>query len=114
MATIEEYLATLTGPSRAAADRLLEIGREETAGIEPGCTEVISYGIPTFKRGKLRAHIAAWPHHASMYPVPRADEELLAKVTPYIAGKGTLRFSLDEPLPEPLIREVFRALLDIS
>ncbi len=40
-----------------------------------------------------------------IYPVP-GNPELVAELQPYIKGKGTLWFKLDEPLPLELISRV--------
>jgi len=48
----------------------------------------------------------------SLYPVPRGDEELDQEIAPYLAGKGTLRFPHDRPLPSALIEKVVRRLVE--
>ena len=39
------------------------------------------------------------------------DPALREQLTPYIKGKGTLWFPLDQPLPTELIKKVVRALV---
>ena len=46
-----------------------------------------------------------------MYPVPEGDDAFQAAISAHRAGKGTLRFSLAEPLPAELIRQIVRFLL---
>jgi uncharacterized protein YdhG (YjbR/CyaY superfamily) len=55
-------------------------------------------------------HFAAWKHHLSLYPVPDADPAFAAELAPYLAGKGTLRFPLDQPIPGGLIERVVTLL----
>jgi uncharacterized protein YdhG (YjbR/CyaY superfamily) len=79
----------------------------------PGAVEGISYRMPAYMipEGPLLG-LAAWKEHYSIYP---ASDQLVAafkgKLTPYRAGKGTLRFSLAEPVPAKLIERIakFRA-----
>ncbi len=73
----------------------------------PGSAEVISYNIPTMTRdGQRYVHFAGWKSHISLYPVPEGDEALARELEPYEEGKGTLRFSLKQPIPYELIGRV--------
>jgi uncharacterized protein YdhG (YjbR/CyaY superfamily) len=40
------------------------------------------------------------------------DDELAAAIAPYVAGKGTLKFSLDQPVPYDLIARLATAYVD--
>ncbi len=75
----------------------------------PEAQETISYAIPTFTlHDKYMLYFAGYEHHISVYPIP-SDESLQAQLESYVAGKGTLRFPLDQPIPYDLIAEVARA-----
>ena len=76
----------------------------------PGALETISYNIPTMVRdGRRFVHLARMGQACHHYPVPDADEDLAADLAPYIVGQGTLRFSLDQPIPYALIGRVAQA-----
>jgi hypothetical protein len=45
-----------------------------------------------------------------VYPLPAADAALQQDIAPYLAGKGTLRFGLREPVPYELVERVAAAL----
>ena len=62
----------------------------------PGMTEVMSDGI---EFGENLVHFAGWKKHVSLYPVPEPDEPLEAEMSPYLAGKGTLKFPLGSRFP---------------
>ena len=67
----------------------------------PDVREVLSYGVIGYKPDpKKRAvvFISGWRDHVAIYPVP-GNPELVAELQPYIKGKGTLWFKLDESLP---------------
>jgi len=108
-ADIEEYVATLLPEAGAAVQRVRGWVHEEI----PGLTEVIRYNIPTFQRdGHTLLHVAGWTEHLSVYPEPPApadDAGLVLDLAGHASGRGTLRFDLDQPLPEDLVRRLLRA-----
>ena len=56
--------------------------------------------------GKYLIYFAGWKNHISVYPVPTGSDEFNRKIAPYIAGKGTLKFPLDKPIPYKLITQM--------
>jgi uncharacterized protein YdhG (YjbR/CyaY superfamily) len=75
----------------------------------PKATEVISYGIPAFKlNDKMLVFFAGWKNHVSVYPIPPGPATFQKSLTPYIAGRGTLKFSLTKPIPYDLIKKVVK------
>ena len=67
----------------------------------PDVREVLSYGVIGYKPDpKKRAvvFISGRRDHVAIYPVP-GNPELATELQPYIKGKGTLWFKLDESLP---------------
>jgi uncharacterized protein YdhG (YjbR/CyaY superfamily) len=73
----------------------------------PGAKEIISYGIPAYllPEGTV-VFFAGWKEHFSLYPIgDDAPDTLGAALLQYEAGKGTLRFPLDEPVPVKLIEK---------
>lgn len=108
MNSVEDYIESVPKSSRQHFDELRELVKSELEGAH----EVISYGIVGYKPNpKKRAvvFISGWRDHIAVYPVPKNDD-LKSELSPYIKGKGTLWFSLTEPLPKELIRKVVRAL----
>jgi uncharacterized protein YdhG (YjbR/CyaY superfamily) len=99
--TIDEYLAPLSADQRAALERLRTI----IHATAPDAVECISYQIPAFKlHGKGLIWFAAARHHCAIYPVSN-DPALKDYDT---SGKGTLRFTVDAPLPAALVRKLVR------
>ena len=73
----------------------------------PGSGEKISYNIAAITlNDKSVVHFAAWSQYISVYPIPETSGELADQLAPHVAGKGTLRFQLDEPIPYSLIKTV--------
>jgi len=103
-ATVRDYIAQAEPKARKALKQL----RTAIKAAAPGITERISYRIPTFELdGRYVLYIAAFKKHVSVYPVTAG---MVAKygdaIAPYRAGKGTLRFSLDAPIPVELVAKL--------
>lgn len=107
--TVDEYIAGFPEEVRAI---LTEIRRRISA-LAPHATESISYRIPTFKVGtRPLVYFAGFAGHVSVYPIPDGPASFEELIRPYRAGKGTLRFPLDRPIPYDVIEEVTRRHLD--
>lgn len=107
-ALVDEYIAKFP----ADVQKVLTEVRAIMQAAAPGAEEKISYGIPTFVvDGKYLIYFAGWKKHISIYPVPVGDDAFNQKIAPYVAGKGTLKFPLDEPLPMKLISKMVKLRL---
>jgi uncharacterized protein YdhG (YjbR/CyaY superfamily) len=105
--TVAEYIGSFPEDVQAV---LREV-RRRILSVVPEAGETISYQIPAITlNGKSLVHFAAWKHHISLYPVPDADPAFAAELAPYLAGKGTLRFPLHEPLPDGVIERLVTLL----
>jgi uncharacterized protein YdhG (YjbR/CyaY superfamily) len=99
--SIDAYIA---GSSPSAQPILREI-RAVIRRAAPEATETISYGMPTFKMGRVIAHFGAFKTHIGLFP-PVREADLEARIAPYRGEKGNLRFPLDAPIPYDLIGEI--------
>jgi uncharacterized protein YdhG (YjbR/CyaY superfamily) len=107
--TVQEYLDSFHDDTKKVLRRV----QQSVRSVIPDSDEVISYGIPTYRlEGRPVVHFAGWKKHVSVYPVPDADEATEAALAPYRAGKGTLQFPLDQPVPYELIERVVAALVE--
>ena len=106
---IDRYLDALEEPKRTTLAQL----RQTILAILPEAEQTISYGLPAFKvRGKTIAGFAAFKNHLSYLPhsgsvFPELDDELRG----YSTSSGALRFSVDEPLPVPLVEKLIAVRL---
>ncbi len=106
--TVDEYMQGLSPEVREVLAQV----REVIAKVVPEGVECISYAIPAIKlNGKLLIHFSGWKEHISLYPIPPASDALTKKLQPYVAGKGTLKFPVDEPIPLALITQITKAHL---
>jgi uncharacterized protein YdhG (YjbR/CyaY superfamily) len=101
--SMDEYIASFPQETQ----KVLEEVRATIKAVAPDAKEKISYQIPTFElNGRNLIHFAGWKKHVSLYPVPAGDEAFEKKISKYVAGKGTLKFPLDKPLPMKLISKI--------
>jgi uncharacterized protein YdhG (YjbR/CyaY superfamily) len=110
-ATVDEYIASFPNE----VQRTLEDVRATIRAVVPGTEERISYGIPTFALGgRYVVYFSGWKRHVSVYPIPdtSGDPAFERELKPFMAGKGTLKFALERPLPIELIGRVAQRLLE--
>ena len=103
--TVDAYLDDIPEPFHGMLQHLRAIIREEA----PDATEVIAYGIPTFKLSGNLVHYAAFKNHMSFFPGSTAHNEALKdELAGYKLAKGTIQFTPDKQLPDDLIRKIVR------
>jgi len=108
--TVDEYLETAPEPHRST---LVEL-RATLRRILPDAEETVSYGMPAFKvKGKavagyahFKSHCSYFPHSGTVLPVLHDD------LADYEHSKGTLKFPIDQPLPESLVRRLVEVRLE--
>jgi uncharacterized protein YdhG (YjbR/CyaY superfamily) len=111
---VDHYISTFPADIQPVLQQI----RETIHAAVPGSQEKISYDIPTMTRdGKRYVHFAGWAKHVSLYPVPETGETetgyaLAAELEPYLAGRGTLKFPLNKPIPYDLIGRVAARLAE--
>jgi uncharacterized protein YdhG (YjbR/CyaY superfamily) len=106
-ATIDDYLALVTGKRRAALDAL----RRTIRSIVPDAEECISYGIPAFRvHGRVVGGFAATADGGSYYSFSgRTLDSLAPDLTGYSRTKSALHFGPGRTLPAALVRKLLRA-----
>src|SRR5947209_16641560 len=107
--SVDDYLAALPEEPRAVLAKL----RTTIQAAAPEATETISYQMPAFKdHGRFLVSYAAFKDHCSLFPASKAVMESLGEeLKPYFSGKGTLRFTVDEPIPSALVERIVKARL---
>ena len=102
---IDEYIAGFP----ADVQEILQKIRVTIKKAAPKAEEAISYKMPSFNlMGQYLIYFAAYKKHIGLYPVPSGDAEFNKEISIYQAGKGTLRFPLDKPIPYKLIRKIVK------
>jgi len=103
---IDDAISKLPADQSLALRSLLEV----ILSVMPVAEEVISYGVPMFKRnGKGVVAMSAKKDYCSLHlmspPLAKAMEKYLK---PYLKGV-TLHFKPDKPLPAPLVKKIVKA-----
>jgi len=100
--TVDEYMAALPEDRRGPMDAL----RRAIRAAAPDADETIAYNMPAFRTrgGTFLVSYDAYKAHYSLFPF---TDEMVAsfgeELAPYLAGKGTIRFPADRPIPEDLV-----------
>ena len=109
-ASVDEYLSGLPEDRRSAMETL----RAAVRAGAPEAVEAISYGMPALKShgGQFLVSYDAYKRHYSLFPATDAVVSALGdEVRPYLAGKGTIRFPADAPIPADLVTRIVRIRL---
>ena len=104
-ASVDDYLAGLTDEQQVAVRAL----RATIAAAAPMATEGIAYQMPAFRShgGQFLVSFAAYKKHCSLFPASEAVVNALGEeLTPYLAGKGTIQFPADRPIPVETVRKI--------
>jgi uncharacterized protein YdhG (YjbR/CyaY superfamily) len=104
--TADEYLANVPEPARSTLKHVRAVIRS----VAPAeTTEVISYGVPTFNYERGLVAFAAFANHCSFFPLgASALDPFREELQEFRVSKGTLRFPLDEPLPDALVKKIVK------
>jgi len=104
--TADEYLAAVPEPARSTLEKVRAAIR---AAAPAESTEVISYGIPAFKHGKVLVWYAAFTEHCSLFPTAAVIGEFKEDLDGYRISKGTIQFPTNKALPAALVKRMVRA-----
>ena len=103
MSVVDDYLKTVDGPEQAVLEHIRKL-IHETA---PGSEEVLTYGMPGFKyKKKYLASFAVFKDHMSLFPGSEAIADLQPRLKNYKLSKGTIQFTLENPLTDDLVRDI--------
>ncbi len=101
---VDKYLKNLPEPQKTTLIKL----RKTIMKIEPKAKEVISYNMPAYKidEGIICGFLSA-KKHCSYFPFSgKVLSELKEELKGFDQSTGTLRFDIDKPLPEKLVRKL--------
>mgnify|MGYP002336528972 CR=1 FL=1 len=102
--SIDEYIATFPDDIQ----KLLQQMRATIKAAAPDAKEKISYQMPTFDLKGNLVHFAAFKTHIGFYPTPSGTDAFKDELARYQAGKGSIQFPLNEPLPLELVSKIVK------
>jgi uncharacterized protein YdhG (YjbR/CyaY superfamily) len=105
--TVDEYLAGVPEPARSTLNKMRVVIRSV---VPAETTEVISYGIPTFRYKRALVAIAVFKDHCSLFPMgASALDAFKDELKDFRVSKGTLHFPVDKPMPAALVKKIVKA-----
>jgi len=105
-ASVEAYLADVPPKERAALKKI----RAAVLSVLPDAGERISYGMPAFTYHGNLLYYAAMKNHLSLFPGSKSVvRKFAAELKPFDAKEGTIRFTVEKPLPLTLIKKIAKA-----
>lgn len=103
--TMDAYIASFPKDVQGILEKIRQTIRE----VAPEAVETISYQISTFKlNGKHLVYFAAWKDHIGFYATPSGNEAFKNELSQYKVSKGSIRFSLEKPIPMGLVKKIVR------
>jgi uncharacterized protein YdhG (YjbR/CyaY superfamily) len=104
---VEEYLAAVPEPAQTTLRQVRAIIQSL---VPAGTTEIINYGMPTFRYVRALVGYAAFKEHCSFFPY---NSSLIIQfkddLKNFETAKGTIRFPVDKPLPAALLKKLVKA-----
>jgi uncharacterized protein YdhG (YjbR/CyaY superfamily) len=103
MEEVDTYFSKVAQPQLAELARIRSLIRQ----VVPQATEAMSYGMPGFKyKGKYLIAYAPFHHHLSVFPGSEAIEAAKDILEPFKTSKGTVQFTLEQPLPDEVVKRL--------
>jgi uncharacterized protein YdhG (YjbR/CyaY superfamily) len=106
---VDEYIEALSPPVRRT---LLQL-RKIIKSAAPEAEEVISYQMPAYKYYGMLVYFAAWKTHIGFYPAGKLDT-FEKELSAYERTKGTIKFTIDKPLPFGLISKIVKYKVKVN
>jgi uncharacterized protein YdhG (YjbR/CyaY superfamily) len=103
---VDEYIARVPPKFRTALQRL----RKTIKAAAPDAEEVISYQMPAFRQNGMLVYYAAFSDHCSLFVASdKIRRQFAEELKPFRAGKGTLQFTPETPIPAGLVTRIVKA-----
>lgn len=102
---VQAYVDKFEGESKARLEQLRKIVRAEVPDAEEG----FMYGLVGYKLNKKPlVYFGGFANHTGFYATPNGHTAFSEEFLKYKQGKGSVQFSLDQPLPVELVKRVIR------
>jgi uncharacterized protein YdhG (YjbR/CyaY superfamily) len=107
MGSVDDLIAGLDEPRGSALQHVLDLAM----GAVPEAEQGMSYGVPALRlRGRPLLGFNAWDTHLAIYPFsPAAIEPVSEALDGFSVSKGTVRFTVEHPLPDHAVTTIVRA-----
>lgn len=103
MSVIDDYLGKLATPQKQALVHIRSVAMQ----LVPKAEDTIGYGMPVLKyKGKNLIGFCEFKNHLSIFPGAEPVEVLKDKLGAFTLSKGTVQFTLENPIPVNLLEEI--------
>ena len=104
MAAVDEFLAKLRPGPRSAFAQIVTTA----TSLVPDAEQGMSYGMPALKyRGRPLLGFAEAKSHLSLFPFsPDVIDHVRDRLEGFSLSKGTIRFSVDHPVPDDVVSDL--------
>jgi uncharacterized protein YdhG (YjbR/CyaY superfamily) len=100
-----QYISQFPAEVRRKLIQMRALIRKEVPEVE----EVIAYGVAAFRlAGSPLVYIAGFKKHVSFFPTSSGIRAFREELSGLKTSTGTVQFSLEQPLPLALLREMVR------
>lgn len=102
--SVTDYLETVDPGRRPLLERVVAIACDGAPQAEEGH----GYGLAALRvAGKPLLAVQATAHHLALYPFSSAVvAEVAADLPDHVLSKGAIRFDVDHPVPDAVVRRV--------
>ncbi|MEA4985335.1 hypothetical protein SDC9_42902 [bioreactor metagenome] len=105
MNEIDQYILQFPEETRDILNKIRALIKENA----PEAIESIAYGMPAYKLNKKPlVYFAAYKTHIGFYATPSGHEAFKEELSKYKQGKGSVQFSLNQPIPYDLIMRMVK------
>lgn len=106
MQPVTEYLNSCAPADKAALEHICNTVKQ----IAPEAVEGMNYGVPVYQLGKRTlVGFAVRKGGLSLYPFnPPMMAEFADALTGFTLTKGTVQFSAEQPLPQPVLEAIIK------
>lgn len=105
MNEINQYILQFPEETRDILNKIRALIKENA----PEAIESIAYGMPAYKLNKKPlVYFAAYKTHIGFYATPSGHEAFKEELSKYKQGKGSVQFSLNQPIPYDLIMRMVK------
>lgn len=104
MGEVDDYVKSLDEPSRSLVGSMYEVARARV----PDATQGVGYGMAALRyKDKPLLAIQVTTKHLGLYPFSSTAVSAVAdRLTGYSLSKGTIRFTVEHPLPSGVLEDL--------
>lgn len=100
---VDYYILAFPAEIQIILNKIRSIIKEKA----PGAEESLTYQMPAYKAfGKPLVYFASYKNHIGFYATPSGHSEFAQDLSKYKQGKGSVQFSLSDPIPYELIAQI--------